>query len=50
MFLEFDEKIVESAYCKLFREDTPTAPGDIPVPTFNVTAHAIKMDRRRANL
>jgi hypothetical protein len=44
-----DEKIVESAYCEMFREEAPIAPGDVPTKIFDKEAHAMVITTRKAN-
>jgi hypothetical protein len=49
MATNLDEKIVESSYCEMFREDVPTAPGNVPTKTFDERAHGLVVSNRKAS-
>ena len=45
----FEEKLVESSCCEMFREDAEIEPGHVPTRTFDESAHAIVVRNRTAN-
>jgi hypothetical protein len=49
MELGCSEKIVESGYCEMFREEVPTLSGDIPREYFDEISHAAVIKKRMEN-